>query len=379
MIQLSRAQQYSFRLRRQHLAERAPLENMIQVASDVCGLQAQVLSAAQIGLWTRVTNITLADVNKAIVEDRTLVKTWSVRNTLHLVAAVDLPLFVYALKEIKTKNMESWLTANGLTVDEIQSLMAAIVEALSDGPLTRKQVSARIAPKFGPHVKAWLESGWGGVFHWPVAQGLICFAPSQGKDILFVRVDQWLPELKEVAMEEAQNALLRRYLRVYGPATPQDFSKWIGQSSTKMRAVWTRLEPELIPVEVEGFERGYILREDITAAQAEPLPSPHVCMLPTFDTYLQAHREREHVDTAYHEHIYRIAGWVSSTLLIDGRVAGVWSYERRKNQLEVTIEPFVKLSQAIRTKIKEHAADLGRFFDLPSRVGIEKVTTPRRA
>src|SRR5579859_4863651 len=310
MIQLSRAQQYSFRLRRQHLAERAPLENMIQVASDVCGLQAQVLSAAQIGLWTRVTNITLADVNKAIVEDRTLVKTWSVRNTLHLVAAVDLLLFVYALKEIKTKNMESWLTANGLTVDEIQSLMDEIVEALSDGPLTRKQVSARVAPKFGPHVKAWLESGWGGAFHWPVAQGRVCFAPSQGKDILFVRTDQWLSGSKEIAVEDAQDTLLRRYLRVYGPASPQDFSKWVGQSAAKMRPLWARLEPKLALVTVECRERGYILREDIEAVQADPLPSPQVNLLPTFDTYLQAHSDREHVDAAYHAHIYRVAGWV---------------------------------------------------------------------
>src|SRR5579859_2691884 len=122
MLELSWSQVYSFRLRRQHLDQRAPAEAMLQVASDVCGLQAQVLSAAQIGLWARVAGITASDVTRAIAEDHTLVKTWSVRNTLHLVRAVDLPLFTYALKNLKIERVGQWLTANGLTPDEIENI-----------------------------------------------------------------------------------------------------------------------------------------------------------------------------------------------------------------------------------------------------------------
>src|SRR5467141_5095247 len=98
MIKLSRTQVNSWRLSKNHLAKRAPKRELSHVASDVCGVQAQVLSGAAISLWARVDKITIQDVEDALWKQRTLVKTWAMRGTLHLLSSNSLSTYVAALK-----------------------------------------------------------------------------------------------------------------------------------------------------------------------------------------------------------------------------------------------------------------------------------------
>jgi len=92
MIKLSRTQVNSWRLSKNHLAQRAPKRDLSQVATDVCGVQAQVLSGAALSLWARVDNITIQDVEDALWKQRTLVKTWAMRGTLHLLSSNSLSI-----------------------------------------------------------------------------------------------------------------------------------------------------------------------------------------------------------------------------------------------------------------------------------------------
>src|SRR2546427_452876 len=98
MIKLSRDQVNSWRLSKNHLAERALKRDMLLVVSDACGLQAQVLSGAALSLWARVENITIEDVEDALWKHWTLVKTWAMRGTLHLLSSYSLSTYVAALK-----------------------------------------------------------------------------------------------------------------------------------------------------------------------------------------------------------------------------------------------------------------------------------------
>src|SRR2546422_554987 len=98
MIKLFRDQVNSWRLSKNHLAQRAPKRDMPLVVSDACGLQAQVLSGAALSLWARVENITIEDVEDALWKHWTLVKTWAMRGTLHLLSSYSLSTYVAALK-----------------------------------------------------------------------------------------------------------------------------------------------------------------------------------------------------------------------------------------------------------------------------------------
>src|SRR3989475_805989 len=84
----------AFRLSRHHLVKRAPASGLAQVAGDMAGVQAQLLSAAQISLWARTRGLSVDDVENALWRDRTLVKSWGIRGALHIIPSQDFAVFV---------------------------------------------------------------------------------------------------------------------------------------------------------------------------------------------------------------------------------------------------------------------------------------------
>ncbi len=169
----------------------------------------------------------------------------------------------------------------------------AVVEALSAGPMTQRELTEQIASKVGKKVRTWIERVWS-VFRPALVEGLICYGPHRGQEVTFVRVDRWLPEQREISEQEAQQVLLRRYLSAYGPAPLQDFSKWTGISMKEARAVWELLEEELVEVCIED-KKGWILREDYDQVKLSYLGEPILRLLPSFDPYMLGHVDKNHL------------------------------------------------------------------------------------
>jgi len=93
MLKLTWPRVAAWRVRRHHLDQRAAAGSMLTVASRLCGLHAQVMSSAELTVWARVENLDRRAVQRALWDDRTLVKTWAMRGTLHLLPADELPLW----------------------------------------------------------------------------------------------------------------------------------------------------------------------------------------------------------------------------------------------------------------------------------------------
>src|ERR1035438_4743592 len=91
MLKLTWSRAAAWRTRRHHLVERAPASSMLAVARRLCGLHAQLMSSAELTLWARVEDLDRRAVARALWEDRTLVKSWAMRGTLHLLPADELP------------------------------------------------------------------------------------------------------------------------------------------------------------------------------------------------------------------------------------------------------------------------------------------------
>src|SRR6266545_3230945 len=87
----------AWRLQRHHLDRRAARSQALQVVADIAGLHAQVMSSAELTLWARVGDLEPDAVRRALWAERTLVKTWAMRGTLHLLPADELPLWQAAL------------------------------------------------------------------------------------------------------------------------------------------------------------------------------------------------------------------------------------------------------------------------------------------
>src|SRR6478609_11287457 len=143
------AQVAALRMRRQHLLEPAPHARFLEVVRDHVGIQAQVMSSAELALRARVTGVRRPDVGTSLWEDRSLVKTWAMRGTLHLVAAAELPELVRGLGTRLNWLTDVWLRYFKVTREEMLALQAAIGEVLSDAPMTRTELAEQLADRLG--------------------------------------------------------------------------------------------------------------------------------------------------------------------------------------------------------------------------------------
>ena len=351
----------AFRLARHHFLDSEGAD-LAAVAEDVCGIQAQVMSAADMALWARLHHLTSADVRSALWDARVLVKTSCMRGTLHLLTPADLPVYITALKSNRLETIRRHILRNyGITLEEDDRTIAAVVDALGATPMTRREVADRLVPSLGEKLP------WGAVRR-AVVEGLACYGPDRGPESTFVRVDRWLPDLPQVSEDEAKQTLFRRYLRGYGPATLRDFSKWSGLAIKEIRDVPRALGDDLVEVSVDG-NAAYLLRDDLDPLEESRLDAPVLRLLGNFDPYLLGHADTHHyLDPVHYKRVYRKAGWISPVILLDGRVVGIWSQTRRGSRRLLDIEPFEKLSKATRSMIEGEAAALAAFFGTPCEV-----------
>ena len=367
----------------------------------MAGAQAQVLSAAEISLWARTEGLRVEDVEKALWRDRSLVKVWCMRATTHVVPSADFAIFVRGCNGRAARDEAWWArigdplrrrvfggrprsVRSGRPLEAINRIVDAMAEAM-ERPLTRTELADRVSDSLAiTQTRRRIDRGWGGqgevtgfkigdetftvggILSLACARGEACSGPPRGNETTFVRPDAWLPGWRDMPVEDAEDELLRRYLRAHGPATVSDFMRWTYVTAADARKTWGRVANELAQVIVEG-RTAWALRTDVRDLQRSTVDRPTVRLLPSFDSFLLGQIDKSHlVDAAQYKRVYRAAGWLSPVVLVDGRVAGVWTHARDGGRLAVRVERFGALAAAIRSRIREEADDLGRFFGLPN-------------
>ena len=352
---------HAFRLQRHHLLHRSAKDrssnDLITICRDVCGVQAQIMSAAQLQLWARNPVITPAMVNDALWQKRSLVKTTLMRQTLHLVPSDEFPLYVAAQRKTRVRAVLRVMARMKITPDEAEGLSSLILGVLDAGPATHGAIAAAVRPKVSKRVRAWMDRIWS-IVRLPIAEGQICYGYGEGNQATFIRTDHWLPGQTLMNEVEAQKELFRKYLSAYGPATIKDFAHWAGISMVDARALRPLLDAET--VEQNGQ---LLLRKDIKILNAAPSDQSSVHLLPYFDVYLLAHAFKDHfLETRLYKRVYRNQGWISPVVLIDGKIAGVWAYELSRQKIDIKVELFGRIARSARSQIELRAQALGELF-----------------
>lgn len=366
-VSISWDQVRAWRLSGQHLDRRAPKKKLLEVVRDVCGIHAQVQSSAELQVWARVNGVSPEDVREALWRERSLVRTWAMRGTLHVLTADDLPLFVAVLGQHDRWWKGAWLRMIGMTENELRATLEAIRASLGARPLTREQLADKVASRVGPKGRDRLLSGWGEMLKPAAFHGYLCSGPPRGQSVTFVRPDRWLGEWKVPDPDEAWREIVRRYLRAYGPASREEFARWWGMQPAPAGGVLKSSGEELTEVTVEGHP-AWALADDVPGLRAGRRPAG-VRLLPGFDVYVAGTRPRESlVEPRFEDRVFRQAGWISPVVMVDGMVAGVWKHERGGQRIEVTVEPFGKLASALRRAISDEADRLGRFLGAPATI-----------
>lgn len=367
----------AYRLAQHGLDPRLPRGDLLSALARTGGMQAQVMSAAEQALGARVQGITARDVRAALWQERTLVKTWTMRATLHLIAARDFPLYVAARSLDDPRNWVGYFEYYGIPRHQYEAYLAAASEILSDQPMTREQFAAALTRHTGVAVigELMLSKSWGTPLKPLAWRGDLCFGPNQGQKVTYVNPRQWLADWQPVDPETALREIARRYLRAYGPATLQNFAGWWGLRLTAARKLFRAMEDELAPVVVEGWP-AIALRDTLDALHRSTLRGS-VRLLPLFDAYVMGIGRNADIapllPPAFHRLVYRPQGWVSAVLLVDGRFQGIWDFQPRRGQTALRLRLFAPGAAPDRAALHAEVARIAEFIATPLVLEVEQL------
>jgi uncharacterized protein YcaQ len=357
------------------------LARLADITGAVCGIQAQVLSAAELCLATRSRTATREDVHEELWRRRSLVKTYGMRSTLHLFPAHELSLWMAAMRAPRMGET-LWYEAHGLDRTQAEALIKAVGEALDGRRLSRAELASAVAARVGSWAGERLGAPWADLLDVAAYAGVLCYGPSRGPNVTFMRMDQWTARAEEIEPEDAVREVLRRYLTAYGPAAPKDFGQWFQMKPSRARELMLSLSDELEEVDVEG-SRAWAMADD---AEDDPEPAGmSLRLLPQYDCYIIGCRQRARfIDEGARR---RLAGYgrgrfegpvAVPLLLIDGMVAGMWRRKHRGTRLDVRVEPFTELTKKDLRRLEEQAERIAGFYGMEVELTVGPLDRERR-
>lgn len=335
------------RIARHGLAQR-PATSPVTATALTTAVQAQDPAAARLGVRARATSLTEAWVLHAHDVDRTIVRTWLMRGTIHLVDTADLHWLVRLIGPAVARKFRTRWARLGLTDELTERVIELLPDVLADGPRTRHEIRVALAER-GVVIESPDPQAVAHLLVHASTVGLICRGPDRGRHSTFVLVDQWLPDAPAgPSGDDALAELARRYFAAYSPATALDFGAWSGLPYARAIGL---IRDELVEADVDG-RPGFRL--------GEVTPARGVRLLPAFDNYLIGYRDRAAILEPELHHLVYQGGMIRPTVVADGRVVGTWALDRTHNR--VTMHAFEELDARTRRGTHAEVEDVGRFL-----------------
>jgi hypothetical protein len=340
-----------------------------QVVADVFALQAQDEVAATLGIWARSDGLSAADIARAREVDRSVVRVWCLRGTLHLVSAADVRWLLDLLRPTFDRANRARRLQLGLDDDATRRGVEAVRGMLSDRTsLTRAEIASRLECKgIASKGQATIHVLWRAAL-----DGLVCYGPSRGDAETFVLLDDWVKPAPPRDRDEALAELARRYLQAYGPARPEDFAAWSGLGLTDARRGWQQLGQAALEVDTPSGTMWLPKARKTGQSHA-----PTVRLLPAFDGLWLGYRDAfAGLSAEQRKQIYPGGGIVRPTVLVEAQPVGTWTRRAKGQAIEVVLDLFTEPTPQAMAALSAAVEDLGRFLGRPARMTTVMVSVP---
>ena len=348
-----------------------PSSGGAQVVKDVVGIQAQEEAAAYLSIHSRSEKITMNRIDHELSKERSMIRSWFMRGTIHIIATEDLDWILPLLSPIFIQKNQRRYEELGLDRAAISRGVRVIEEALtSTGPMTRHDLV--------PYLERWGVNVDGQALIYLINraawEGMLCLGPKIGSKQSYVSLAGWINREKEYQPKRGAVLLAERYLAAYGPAGPKDFAAWSGLPLKMAREAWVDLGDRLIELEYPSG-KGYILPEQAAGLERASLDTLGVHLLPKFDTFLLGYSERSLFVSA--QHVNRInagGGILRPTLWVNGRVQGIWRMTRASSGVKLELQPFRELSISELQILKDVIDGIAGFLEAEIELQMQRIT-----
>ena len=367
---LTLSQVRQLRLHGQGLYAELACSDVAQVIHALCGLQSQELPSANLAIRARTSGLTVGNVRQAREVERSIVLTWTMRGTMHLVAAEDIQWQLSLFGSRFIRKTERRYRQLGLDEDTRRKAARHMREILGNrGPLTRADLAGALAAYDIPVEGQAIHH----LVRYAALAGIICFGPAHAGELTYVVLEDWLKmeNKSKFTDEQMLAALARRYLQAYAPATPHDLVSWSGVSVNEAKAGFKAIADDLIEVESQSkaawmLKQQWALANDVAEVRS-------VRLLPRYDNYLLGYQSRAFmVDDDFAEQVHPGGGLIRSAVIVDGQAQAVWRMERKRNTSTIIVQPFAKLDPALIPALEAEVLDIGRFLNQTTQLKIEE-------
>lgn len=345
------------------------------VVEGILALHATDAASVFLSAAARMETAAVADVERALYEDRTLVRLLGMRRTVFVVPAEVAPVVQAACTDdIARKerqqlarhlevaghpepvaDAERWL---GEVADATEQALAARGTATTqqlgeDVPGLRQQLHMAKGKKYESIVN--VSSRVLGVL---AAEGRIVRGRPRGSWLStqyhWSTADGWLPERAEWTADAARVELVRRWLRAFGPAPLADLKWWTGWTAGQTKKVLADVGP--VEVDLEGGRTGLVLPDDLEPVER---PEPWVALLPALDPTAMGWFERDWYLGEHRESLFDRNGNVGPTVWADGRIVGGWA---QRSDGEVVVRMLADVGAEAHAEVETEATRLAQWL-----------------
>lgn len=351
-----------------HLAARAAAESVVVAAGDLVGLHATDPMTVYLSAWVRVRDFQTADLDRALYDDRSLLKILGMRRTMFVVpvelAAVIQAACTESIARGERARLHRMIQAAGIAKEPeswLDSVEAETLDVLSaKGAATAAELTKEVA---GLRARIPFGAGRKWVGEVGVSTRLLFLLASEGRIIRgrpkggitsslyrWVLMDRWVPGgLPTMSKEVAQAELVGRYLASYGPATLTDIGWWTGWTIGETRAAIGR--SGAIEVDIAGAARRGLVLPDEPGGHALR-PEPWVALLPALDPSVMGWQQRDWYLGQHKARLFDRNGNAGPTIWADGRIVGGWV---QRGEGEIALR-FLEPVDAATTRLAEAKA-----------------------
>lgn len=367
-------QAVAYRVATHNLHERLAVGSLLE-AAGVAAVQDTPPGNAPIALAARVRKLTPGAVERALQDDRELLRMLGPRGAAHVVPRGDAAVFgpgaVAADEESLREQLGgAWPAIEGRDWTARQALgelIGVLATVLADAePRTKGEVSESLHGRVPPDLEPWCEVC--DVHHVPDqllrlagAAGVFCYGwPQDGRQMIMA-TNIWLGQPLGGEVRLARVELARRFVHAYGPVAPRHFAAWTGIGAAEARDRFVDLGSELVEVRVDGAP-AWMLEADLECLSDPPLAGG-ARLLPAGDPFL-AQRDRSTLipDRAVQRAMWRPVG-SPGLVLMTGHPVATWRARQAGPRLDVVVEPFAGLGERQRTAIEQEAGIVALFRD----------------
>lgn len=323
--------------RRHRLAPDHRADDVVEAAESLVCLHGTDPATVYLSGWARVDDLTVADLDRALYVDRSLVKHLAMRRTIFVFPPATLPAAQAGASNrvalAERRRLVREVEAAGLHRDGEQWLAQAgeqVLAALADGSEASSSELRDEIPALAGFLTHGEGKSWGGkvavgprVLTVSSAEGRIVRASNDGgwttSRPRWAATASWLGhEIDPLSEAEGVAALVERWLRAFGPGTEADIKWWLGSTVTAVRRALADLAA--VEVDLDG-QTGYLLPDDLEVP--DPV-EPWAALLPPLDPTTMGWFERRWYLGDHKAQLFDSNGNAGPTVWWDGRIVGGW-------------------------------------------------------